>query len=67
MMDDALEPSRTPCKGREHVTREALGENPALAAHRVTPEAADAQLQLDAAPAQGQVGDAPDVAALDAT
>jgi hypothetical protein len=42
MMDDALQPPRAPYKGREHVAREALTEDPAFAAHHVVPEAADA-------------------------
>jgi hypothetical protein len=65
MMDDTIEPSPAPGEGRQHIGSEALGEDLALAANRVASEAADAHLQLDAAPAQGQVGCPPDGAALD--
>lgn len=66
MVDNPLQPPRTPREGRQHVGREAFGEDLPPAQYGVAPEAPDNDLEFDASPAERQVGRAPQVTALNA-
>ena len=65
VMDDVVEPRRSPRPGRQHVGVEALGENAPPAQDGVAVEPSDHDHQANRPPRHRQIRQAPAIAAVD--